>query len=154
MDPVTTTLVAAFVAGAAKGAGTKAGEKAISDAYAALKGVIAYAYHHAADLLKSIAAVEEKPESGGRRTTLAEELKAAHAVDDDKLVGAAEAVLAAAEKSPSAQTIGIDWQDVHAARLKIGQIRARTGAVGWRVARSELSDIEIADIDVSGKPGK
>jgi hypothetical protein len=116
--------------------------------------MIASTYHHAADLLKSVAAVEEKPESGGRRTTLAEELKAAHAVDDDKLVAAAEAVLAAAEESPSAQTIGIDWQDVHAACVKIGQIRARAGAVGWRVARSELSDIEIAGIDVAGNQGK
>ena len=62
-------------------------------------------------------------------------------------------MIAAAEKS-AAQTVGIDWQDVRVARLKIGQIRARAGAIGFRAARMEAGEIEIPGIDVSGAPGK
>jgi len=150
MDPVTTTLVSAFIAGAAKSA-VNVGDQAVTDAYAALKNIVTSSYKHATELLRSIAGLEAKPDSPGRRETLAEELKTVNAVDDEKLVAAAEAVVAAAEKSPEAQTIGIDWQDVRAARLKIGQIRARAGAIGFRAARVEITEgVEIAGIDVSG----
>src|SRR5207302_10534811 len=107
MDPVTTTLVSAFVIGAAKGS-TKVGDQAVVDAYAGLKHIVISTYHHATELLKSITGLESKPESSGRRDTLAEELQAVHAIDNETLVAAAEAVVAAAEKSGAAETIGVD----------------------------------------------
>jgi hypothetical protein len=154
MDPVTTTLVSAFVAGAAKGA-VKVGDQAVTDAYAVLKSIVMATYQHATELLHSITGLEAKPESPGRRDTLAEELEAVRAVDNPTLVAAAEAVIAAAEKLPSMLSIGIDWQDVRAARLKVGEIRARAGAIGFRAARMEITgEVEISGIDVSGAPGK
>lgn len=154
MEPVTTTLLSAFVVGAAKGA-AKVGEQAVVDAYAALKHIIIKSYEKAADLLESITSLEKKPDSEARRARVAEELQASGAIDDAKLVAAAEAVLDAAARSPSSQTIGIDWEDVKAARLKIGAIRARAGAIGFRAARLEITgDVEIGDVDVGGQPGK
>jgi len=154
MDPVNTTLVAAFVIGAAKGA-TKVGEKAVIDAYAGLKSVVKSSYHQATELLTSITALEMKPESSGRRETLVEELVAAGAGNDEKLLAHAEAVIAAAEESDCAQTIGVDWRDVRAARLRVGQIRARSGAIGFRAARMEITEeVEITGIDVGEQPGK
>ncbi len=149
MDPVTTTLVSAFVAGAAKSA-AKIGDEAVTAAYAGLKDLVTSGYQHATELLRSIAGLEAKPDSSGRRDTLAEELKSAHADDDPKLVDAAEAVLKAAEKSPDAQTIGVDWREVRAALVKIGEIRVRAGAIGFRAARSELGAVVIPRIDASG----
>ncbi len=151
MDPITLTLVSAFVAGAAKGA-TKVGDSAVSDAYAALRHIVLTSYAKATDLLASVSGVEAKPDSAGRRETLAEELKAAGALDDEKLVTAAEAVLSAVEGQEPA--IGVDWSDVRAARLKIGTVRARAGAVGFRAARMEIAgEIEITEIDAGAAPG-
>jgi hypothetical protein len=154
MDPITTTIVTAFVIGASQGA-RKVGDQAVSDAYSALKNIVTSSYHQAAELLRSIAGLETKPDSPGRRGTLAEELAAAGALNDGKLLAAAESVVAAAENATSTQTIGIDWQDVRAARLKVGQIRSRAGAVGFRAARMEVTgELEITGIDVAGEPGK
>jgi hypothetical protein len=142
------------VIGAAKGA-TKVGEQAVIDAYAALKHIVLTSYGKAADLIESISGLEKKPDSQARRDTVAEELKQARALDDPTLLAAAEALLKAAEESGSRQTIGIDWQDVKAARVKIGQIRAREGAIGFRAARMEvIGEVEITGVDVGGSQGK
>jgi hypothetical protein len=151
MDPVTTTLVTAFVAGAVKGV-TKVGEQTVVDAYGALKHMVTVAYGKAGDLLNSIAQLEAKPDSQGRRATLAEELEAAEAVDDERLLALAEAVLDAAQGTQ--QTIGVDWTDVKAARVRIGEIRARAGSIGFRAARLEITDeLSIDKIDVGGPSG-
>jgi len=151
MDPVTTALVAAFVAGGTAGL-AKTGEKMVGDAYAALKQLVVAGYGSAARLLTSIADVEEKPDSAGRRALLAEELESAGALDDPDMIAAAEQVLQAAEGfMPS---IGVDWQDVKAARLSIGKIRARAGAIGFRAARMEVTgEVTIEEIDVGGLSG-
>jgi hypothetical protein len=154
MDAITITLVSAFTIGASKGA-AKVGEQAIVDAYAALKHIVERTYQRANELLKAIAALETNPESPARRHVLAEELEAVNATTDETLIEAAESVIAAAESAESRETIGIDWENVRAARLKLGQIHARAGAIGFRAARMEiLGDIEIAGIDVDGSPGK
>jgi hypothetical protein len=154
MDPITTTLVTAFVIGASKGA-VDVGEESVKDAYSALKSAVTSTYAHATELLKSIASLETAPSSSGRRQTVAEELKSAGAINDERLLAAAEAVISAAEKSPSFQTIGVEWNDVRAARLKISEIRARSGAIGFRAARMEIfGEVEIKGIDVGAEPGK
>lgn len=153
MDPVTITLLSAFVAGAAKGA-AQVGEKSVNDAYSVLRQLAIATYGAASGLVKSIVSLEEKPESNGRRETVAEELQAAGAIDDDRLVAAAEAVLSEAEAGSESLAIGVDWQDVKAARLKIGEIRARAGSIGFRAARMEISgEVEIPKIDAGGPGG-
>lgn len=154
MDPVTSTLISAFVIGATQ-ATTKVADQAILDAYAGLKDIVINTYSYAGELVRSITGLETKPDSVGRRETLAEELQAAKAIDNEALVAAAEAVIAAAEQSPNKETIGVDWQDMRASRLKVGQIRVRAGAIGFRAARVEIAgEAEISGIDVSGTPGK
>ena len=154
MDPVATTLVSAFVIGVGTGM-TKVGEQAIVDAYQALKDLIKTTYKDAKDLLDSISHLERKPNSKARRYSVAEELDTAGALDDERLLSAAEAVIAAAEHCDPQYTIGVDWKDVKACRIKIGQIRARAGAIGFRAARTEISgDVEISGIDVKGQSGK
>lgn len=154
MDPVATTLISAFVIGASKGI-AKVGEQSVIDAYRALKNLVTTSYKRASDLLDSIAHLERKPESQARRDAVAEELHTAGALDDERLVSAAEAVIDVAKKSPSYQTIGIEWSDVKTSCVKVGQIRARAGAIGFRAARSEFSgDVEITGIDVRGDSGK
>ena len=150
-EPVSATIVvSAFVVGAAKGA-AKVGEQAVVDAYALLKSVISSTFATAKDLLDSIAKFEKKPDSQPGKGVLAEELEAAGALNHPDVIAAAETVLAAAEASPSYQTIGIDWNEVKAARVKFGEIRVRGGAIGFRAVKSEIQDLEIAGIDVSGE---
>jgi hypothetical protein len=148
MDPVSVTLIGAFVAGASKGA-AKVGQRAVVDAYDAFRHLVVTGYAKAVDLFPAITAFEAKPESEARQGVLAEELKAAGALDDATLVTAAERVLAAAEHSGLA--IGLDWTDIKAAQLKIGKIRARAGSIGFRAARMEITgSVEIPEIDVGG----
>lgn len=153
VDPVSTIVVSAFVVGAAKGA-AKVGEQAVQDAYQALKRLVTTTFNTAVDLLDSITGLEKKPESESRRSVLAEELSAAGALDNAEVIAAANVVLEAAQQNGAYQTIGVDWADVRAAHIKLGQIRARAGAIGFRAARSEIQNLEITGIDVEGLPGK
>lgn len=147
MEPVITTLLTAFVIGAAGGA-AKTGEQAILDAYTALKHIITKSYSTATDLLESIVGLEKKPASQARRDAVMEELQAVGASDNEQLVKAAEAVISAAENSPIVQSIGMDWKDVKLARLKINEIRTRSAAIGFRAARMEVTgEVEISSID-------
>ena len=127
----------------------KTGERAVVDAYAAFRHLVVAGYGKTADLLQAVVSFEAKPESAGRRDTLTEELKSAGALDDPNLLAAAENVLNAAETSGA--SIGLDWEDVKAARLKLGKVRVRAGAIGFRAARMEIAgEIEISEIDVAG----
>lgn len=154
MDPVSTTVVSAIALGATHAA-DKLGEKLVTDSYAALKHLLVTAYGKATDLIESVIGLEKKPDSEGRQATVAEELRTSGAVDDERLIAAAEAVLAAAEQASAVRTIGIDWSDVKAARVKVGKIKARAGAIGFRAARMEIAgDVEVQDIDVAGGSGK
>ena len=153
MDPVSTTIVAALVTGAADGAAS-VGKEAVIDAYSAFRLLLTTTYAKATDLMESIVGLEKRPDSAARRDAVAEELQAASALDDEKLIAAAEAVLTAAEIRGVAPSVGMDWKDVIAARVKIGEIRARAGDVGFRAARAELKSVEIDKIDVGDRSGK
>ena len=154
MDPVTTTLVAAFVVGASSAA-RGVGEQAIQDAYGALKELLSDSYSGAKSLAAALVGLEAKPESDARRAVLAEELEEVGALDDPALAEAAESVLAAAESDPAAAQVAIDWEDVSAARLKVGRIRAQGGTLSFRVARLQVRDsIEIDEITAGDTSGK
>ncbi|MBV8650651.1 MAG: hypothetical protein JO255_04235 [Alphaproteobacteria bacterium] len=147
MDPVSVTLISAFVAGAATGL-TKVGDKAVVEAYDALKHLIVAGYQSATELLRSIESVEADPKSKGRQAVLGEELQKAGALDDEKLVAAAQTVLKAAKASSPA--IGIDWSEVEAASVKIDEIRAEAGSIGFRAARSKLGTVDLGKIHAGG----
>ncbi len=91
IDPVSTALIAATVAGAAAGL-NEASKTALTDAYGALKAKIQerFGQHHA--LVNAIEAVEAKPISAGRQTTLVEEVKDSGADQDAGLITLAEQI--------------------------------------------------------------
>lgn len=100
MEPVTTALIAAAVAGV-----TKMGEQAIVDAYNGLKSLIRRKFGSDSEVAKAVEAVETKPESEGRKGTLAEELKAVRAEDDQELVEAARKLLEHIQAQPGGAQI-------------------------------------------------
>lgn len=89
IDPVSAALIAATVAGATGGL-TDVSKTALMDAYTALKAAIQqrFGQHHA--LVKAVEAVEAKPTSVGRQTTLVEEVTDADAAQDRELLTLAE----------------------------------------------------------------
>jgi len=100
MEPITTALVAAAIAGVAK-----MGEQAILDAYNGLKNLIRRKFGSDSEVAKAVEAVEAKPESEGRKGTLAEELKAIRAEDDQELVEAARKLLEQIQAQPGGARI-------------------------------------------------
>ena len=100
MEPITTALIAAAVAGVAK-----MGEQAIVDAYNGLKNLIHRKFGSDSEVAKAVEAVEAKPESEGRKATLAEELKAAKAEEDQELVEAARKLLEQIQAQPGGTQI-------------------------------------------------
>jgi hypothetical protein len=95
MEPITTTLLAALIAGAAAG-GTEVAGQAIKDAYNGLKQLVINKLGGKADVEDAIQQVEKKPNSEGRQTTLKEELESAVAADP--AAGQDQDLLAQAQK--------------------------------------------------------
>jgi hypothetical protein len=80
MEPITTTLLAALVAGAAAGS-TKVVGQAIKDAYNGLKGLVVRKLGENGEVADALKKVEEKPDSQGRQDVLKEELASAVAAE-------------------------------------------------------------------------
>lgn len=87
MDPITTTILAALVAGVTAGA-TDVGKKAIVDAYEGLKAVIKRKFGEQNKLNEAIASLESTPESEGRKLTLQEEIAEKQADQDEEILAA------------------------------------------------------------------
>ncbi|MCA9997929.1 MAG: hypothetical protein KDE56_19350 [Anaerolineales bacterium] len=87
MDPITTTILAALVAGVTAGV-TEVGKKAIVDAYEGVKKVIKTKLGEGSELLKAIMGLEAKPESDGRKAIVEEEVAAAKADQDADILAA------------------------------------------------------------------
>ena len=66
MDPVTTAVLAAITAGAAKGA-TEIVKKTIVDSYEALKGLLKKKARSGSEVTEAVSMLENKPESASRR---------------------------------------------------------------------------------------
>jgi hypothetical protein len=93
MEPITTTLVAALVAGAVAATKEVAGS-AIVDAYNGLKALIARRFRGQPDLADALDKVEARPDSKPRQDMLQEELETARADQDAEIVKQARALLA------------------------------------------------------------
>jgi hypothetical protein len=99
MDPVTAAIVAAIVAGLARGAGN-VGENLIGDAYTGLKGLLRRKFGGDSQVAKAVDELEAQPESDARKQVLAEEVKASGADRDDELVQAAKDLLERLQAQP------------------------------------------------------
>ncbi len=122
MEPVT-LVVAAVAAGAAVGA-TGTAERAVTDAYQALKWHLSRRYGSV-----DVAVVERQPHSASRRAVLAEELELSGAGSDEELLAAAGQVLVAVHHhAPHIEAaIGVQLREVHAGELTITDVSS-TGA--------------------------
>lgn len=87
-----TIIVTALAAGAVA-ASKDVATQAIKDAYTGLKALIARKFSGNSDVAIALEQVEKKPDSEGRKATLAEELTAAEADQDAELVKQAQALL-------------------------------------------------------------
>lgn len=105
MDPITTALTAALSAGAATGL-TDAAKKAIADGYDGLKTLLHRKFGVNSEVARAIGNLEAKPDSGGRKGMLEEEVKASNSVDEPELVAAAQALLQLIEGLPQAEMHG------------------------------------------------
>jgi hypothetical protein len=102
MDPITTAIVAALTTAVAKGTGA-VGERVLPDAYTALKAALRRKFGEQSDVAKAVDGVEARPDSAGRKQTLAEEMAAAKADQDPDLLKAAQALLEQVEAQPGGE---------------------------------------------------
>jgi hypothetical protein len=100
MDPITTAIIAAIVAGATAGV-TKIGEQSIVDAYIKLKDLLKQKFGAKSDVAKAIKELEAKPDSKARKEVLAEEVAVARADQDVELLRAAKDLLDIVKKKSS-----------------------------------------------------
>ncbi len=87
MDPITTTLVAALVAGAAAGS-SEVAKRAIIDAYEGVKKMIANKTGANSDLIEAVSGLEGKHDSPARQAVVTEEVVAADLNADADIMAA------------------------------------------------------------------
>lgn len=92
MDSVTQAIIAALSAGIAGGL-TDNAKKAIVDGYEGLKSMVKKKFGSNNEISEAIEKLQAKPESPGRRATLAEEIKTSNAAADNGLLAAAQSLL-------------------------------------------------------------
>ncbi|WP_280498093.1 hypothetical protein [Nocardia asiatica] len=149
MDPG--NVVATAVAlGAAAGLADTA-ERSVTDAYAALQGLLFRRYRDV-----DSRQVEADPDGAAGRAALAGALDAHGAAEDDELLAVATRLISAAVRA-DVRAAGVDLERVEAAALRISRVTA-TGT-GVRVHGGRFSgDIHIEDIDAgagdSSHPGR
>ncbi|MEU2103471.1 hypothetical protein [Nocardia sp. NPDC019255] len=118
-------VVAAVAAGAAAGV-TGTAERAVADAYQALKRLLTGRYRSV-----DVEVVERQPQSASRRVVLAEELELAGAGTDEQLLAAAGQVLVAVHHhAPHIEaTIGVQVREVRAGELTITDVTSAGAGV-------------------------
>jgi tetratricopeptide (TPR) repeat protein len=136
MEPIlTTALLSALAAGAAKGV-TAVSEKAITEAYNAVKALLIQKFGPKSGLVDAVERVEANPESAGRKQTLQEEADAAKADQDAEIVAAARALLSRVKALPDGE------QHIQNVQKAVGNYIAQAGPGA------------TAKVNVSGVKGK
>jgi hypothetical protein len=92
MDPITTAIIAALSAGVTGGV-TQVGQQTIVDIYHRLKELLTSRFGAQSEVVKSVEALEAKPESNGRKKMLQEEVAASKAEQDPQIHQAAQQLL-------------------------------------------------------------
>ena len=92
MDPITTAIITALSAGAAAGL-TDTAKTAIADSYTKLKNLLTKKHGASSEVVQAIDKLEAKPDSQGRKETLAEEIATVKAEQDEEIIAAAKQIL-------------------------------------------------------------
>lgn len=144
-------IVGALASGAASGL-TKVAGNAISDAYSAMKRLIAKRYPSV-----STAGVENKPTSDTQKDALRESLSDEGADTDDELLEAAKGLLDAikSDDPDAARAVGLDLTRVEAGNIDIERVRAIGDATAIRMADvTSAGDLTIKDIEANNGAGQ
>lgn len=99
MDPITAAIVAALVAGVLSGT-TEVGKNMLVDAYTALKDKLKQRLGEQSRVVKSVAFLEESPDSEASKALVHEAVVAAKADQDPDLQYAAQSLLAQVRARP------------------------------------------------------
>jgi superfamily II DNA helicase RecQ len=102
IDLVSVAVIAAVSSGAADGV-KDVTKKAIVDSYEGLKGLIKKKYGSSSAVGEAIDKLQDKPDSQGRRETLAEELRAVNANVEPELLSAARTLIKLIEALPQGE---------------------------------------------------
>lgn len=148
MDPLT-MIVSALAAGAAAGLKPTA-EKAIKDAYEAVKGFVQRKYPKV-----DLTPIERKPESEAKRESVQEDLAETGAEKDQELLKEIMKLVEALKQSVPATAavaaIGIDLKEIKTGSLKVRKVVSE--GTGVKVEKSEFrGDIELGEV-WAGKGG-
>jgi len=92
MDTITTAIVTALSAGAIAGL-TDTAKTAVNDSYNKLKDLLTKKHGADSDVVQAITHLEKRPESQGRKETLAEEIVAVKAEQDEEIIATAKQIL-------------------------------------------------------------
>jgi hypothetical protein len=124
MDPF--TIIAAAVAAGASSGLKGATSEAIKDAYHGLETIIKDVYNRHRNIVDSVEHLVKKPDDKNRRASLAEELKEAGPDVDNRLMEAAQEVIAAVKRdSPeTAHAIGMMSEEFEAFNLHVKNLQA------------------------------
>jgi hypothetical protein len=124
MDPITTVIVAAL---------SQLAVDVIKDAYTNLKKVLVKKFGGDSDLVKAVDDLEKKPESEGRKSTLAEEIVAAKAEQDSDIADAV-ASLSALLKIQQGNQAQVNVQ------ISGGKVQGIAGASNAQIGNMEFND--------------
>ncbi len=120
MDPITTAIVAALVAGISSGA-TDVGKKVIADAYEALKTSLIKKYGAKSKITRAITELESEPDYKPNQDALAGRVAQVKAADNHELKELAQTLIIAL-KSTSEGKKALSKYHVDAAGSQIGII--------------------------------
>jgi hypothetical protein len=141
MEPVTTSIVTALVAGAVAGLKPTVSQ-AVKDAYEGLKALIKHKYSQV-----SLDQLESDPTSKARRAVVEEDLQKTAAEKDPEVLQQVKALLEAIQSQPPevVSAIGVDLHDITGASLTIEDVIA-TGT-GVKAEKVETTgDITIREV--------
>ncbi len=146
LETVPAIVAEAVAVGAVAGLSDTA-KQAVTDAYAKLKALVSGRVG-----LSGVESVERQPDSVARRSVLVEDLQRAGVEDDEELLAAAQALLAAvrAHEAAAGAAVGVDLERVSAAALRIREVQS-TGTGVRVVGGTFVGDIEIGSVN-AGKP--
>lgn len=131
MDTISSAIIAAITSGILNSL-TKLSEKGISDAYTKLKKLLKEKFGTKSEVVKSIKALEAKPDSPARISVIQEEIIAAKANQDPELLNMANTLLkmlkTESERKQSETQIAVGDQNV--------QISGNSNKVSARIRKS------------------
>ena len=95
--------ISAALSSAALAGATETAKKAVGDAYDGLKSLLKRKLGSDSDASQAVEKLEAKPDSDGRKQTLAEELESAKVASDPEIISAAQVLLKLIESLPQGQ---------------------------------------------------